>query len=390
MRTTDCLVIVAFSLLLYHWALYPVFVHLLARHVRPRPITGTVGTPMVSLLIPAYNEEVAIGEKIRNCLKLDYPADRLEVLVGSDASSDRTDSIVSSFASARVLLVRMPRRSGYPSVMNRLAATATGELLLCTDADVLLDSDALRHLTSVFSDPGVGVACARYERLGRLGFREENLYDRYESWIKNSESRLGVMVGAYGAGMMLRRDSWTDIPCDTILGDLWVGTTALARGLRVAQVQAAKAVGSTEDPAGEFQRKARIGRGSLQAFVRRSRLYLPWSGFRGWVVFSHKGLRILFPWLLLAILAGSAVGAISSARDRVILAIQIGFWLTSPLPLLPRIRLLKGFLAPQYLMLMAMALGLGALQHILRRGRVVPERTPRAASPDETRRDSRP
>jgi len=384
----DWVVLVAFSLVLYHWVLYPALVHLFATFTRRKPIAGMERPPTVSVLIPAYNEEVAIAAKIRNCLRLDYPEDQLEVLVGSDASSDQTDAIVNSLDSARVRLVRLPRRSGYPSVMNRLAATAKGELLLCTDADILLDSGALRHLAAAFSDPNVGVACARYERVGRHGHHAENFYDRYESWIKNSESRLGLMVGAYGAGIMLRKHTWMDIPRDTILGDLWVGTTALARGLRVVQVQAAKAAGSTEDPAGEFSRKARIGRGSVQAFVRRPKPYMPWSGLQGWAVFSHKGLRMLFPWLLLAMFMGSAVGAINSVHDRVLLAVQLGFWLTSPLPLLPSLRPLKGLLAIQYLMLMAVALGLGAVQHVLRRGRVAPERTPRAAGPDAVRRDS--
>jgi len=102
-----------------------------------------------------------------------------------------------------------------------------------------------------------------------------------------------------------------------------MGMTALARGLRVVQVHAAKAMGPAEDPAGELRRKIRIGRGSMQFFARNPLLYVPWSGLRGWVVFSHKGLRLLLPWLMLALLVGSAVGSIDSPHHRVLLIAQL-------------------------------------------------------------------
>jgi len=382
----DWLVGIPFFLLFYHWILYPVLIHILAGFAPRRSVTGSAQTPKVSILIPAYNEEVTIAAKIRNSLQLDYPPGSLAVIVGSDASSDRTDAIVASFDAGRVRLIRNPSRGGYSVVMNQLAAAANGELLLCTDADVLLEPGSVRHLTWAFSDPEVGIACVRYERLGKHGHRGENLYDRCESWIKGNESRMGVMVGAYGAGIMMRKECWTDMPADTILGDMWMSTTILARGFRVVQVHAAKALGPAEDPSGEFRRKTRIGRGSLQVFLRRPRLYAPWSGLRGWVMFSHKGLRLLLPWLMLTMLVGSAIGAFHSVYHRVILAAQLGLWLTCPLPILPGTRRLKGLLAPQYLMLMTLALGCGAVQHLLKPSRGVPERTARTAGWDASDR----
>ena len=382
MRVADWVVGIAFLLLLYHWVLYPALIHILAGFAPRRSVTTAMETPKVSILIPAYNEEITIAAKIRNSFQLDYPRSSLEVIVGSDASSDGTDAIVTSFDADRVRLVRIPSRGGYSVVMNQLAAAATGELLLCTDADVLLAPGSVRDLASIFSDPDVGIACVRYERLGKHGHRGENLYDRYESWIKGNESRMGVMVGAYGAGIMMRKECWAEMPTDTILADMWMSTTVLARGLRVVQVHAARAVGPTEDPSGEFRRKTRIGRGSLQVFLRRPLSYAPWSGLRGWVMFSHKGLRLLLPWLMLAMLAGSAVGAFHSVYHRILLAGQLGVWLTSPLPILPGARRLRWLLAPQYLTLMTIALGLGAVQHVLKPSRGVPERTPRTAGWD--------
>jgi biofilm PGA synthesis N-glycosyltransferase PgaC len=380
--TADWVVGIAFFLLLYHWVLYPALIHALAGFGPHRSVPSTAETPKVSILIPAYDEELTIAAKLRNSLQLDYPPDSLEVVVGSDASSDSTDAIVTSFESSGVRLVRIPSRIGSSAVTNRLAAVASGELLLCTDADVLLEPGSVRCLASMFSDPKVGIACVRYERLGRHGHRGESIYDRYESWIKGNESRMGVMVGAYGAGIMMRKECWTEMPADTILGDMWMSTTVLARGLRVVQVHAARALGRAEDPSGEFRRKTRIGRGNLQAFLRRPLLYAPWSGLRGWALFSHKGLRLLIPWLVLAMLAGSAVGALHSVHNRVILAAQLGIWLTCPLPVLPGTRRLKALLAPQYLMLMTLALGYGAVQHLLKPNRGVPERTARTAGWD--------
>ncbi len=384
MSAADWVFGTAFLLLLYHWVLYPVLVWALASLSHHRCIPRVAAARKVSILVPAYNEEVTIAAKVRNSLSLDYPPGMLEILVGSDASCDRTDEIVRSFPNDRVRLTRSPARGGYSATMNRLAAAASGEFLLCTDADVLLEPSSLLPLTAALSENRAGVACVRYERVGRHSHRGENLYDRYESWIKKSESGLGVMVGAYGAGMMMRREDWRDLPSDAVLGDMWMGMTALARGLRVVQVHAAKATGPAEDPAGELRRKIRIGRGSMQFFVRNPLLYVPWSGLRGWVVFSHKGLRLLMPWLMLALLVGSAVGSIDSPHHRVLLIAQLIVWFSSPLPMLSLPRVTRGLLAPQYLALMAVGLGLGVIQWVFKPSRGIEERTPRKAGWDSS------
>ena len=384
MSAADWIFDTAFLLLLYHWVLYPVLIWTLASLSHRSCVPRVPAARKVSILVPAYNEEVTIAAKVRNSLSLGYPPGLLEVLVGSDASSDRTDEIVSSLRDDRVRLIRGPVRGGYSAIMNRLAGAASGEFLLCTDADVLLEPSSLLPLTLALTEDNAGVACVRYERVGSHSHRGENLYDRYESWIKRSESILGVMVGAYGAGMMMRREDWRDLPSDAVLGDMWMGMTALARGLRVVQVHAAKALGPAEDPAGELRRKIRIGRGSMQFFVRNPLLYVPWSGLRGWVVFSHKGLRLLLPWLMLALLAGSAIGSIDSPHHRALLIAQLIVWLSSPLSMLSLPRVIRGLLAPQYLVLMAVGLGLGVVQCIFKPSRGIPDRTPRKAGWDSS------
>lgn len=382
MTVADWLVGASAIFLLYHWFAYPLLVHVVAGMSRAGAQQSNRETPSVSVLIPARNEEATIARKLRNSLELEYPGNRLEIVVGSDASTDKTDAVAESFRTSGVRLIRTRSHRGYAAVVNQLAAAASGELLLFTDSDVLLDAGAARELAEALADPRVGAACVVYGRTGRDGHPGEGLYDRYESWIKDNESRAGVMVGTYGAGVMVRQGGWAEMPDDTILGDMWMGTGVLANGLRVVQAARAFALGKTESPLGEFRRKVRIGRGSTQVMLRRPTLYVPWSGLSGWALFSHKGLRLLLPMLLLAMLAGCAIGARHSVHYRALLIAQLCIWLTSPLPLLSALRPLRWALAPQYMLLMTIALGLGAAQQILGLGRRGWDRTPRATADD--------
>ncbi len=390
MIASDWLFGVSALILLYHFVVYPALIQVVARLVRTRTEESRSVPLKVSILIPAYNEEVTISAKLRNTLELKHPAGPVEIIVGSDASTDRTDTIVSSFGPDNIYLARMPCHGGNTAVLNHLAARAKGELLLFTDADVLLERDCLSQLTGAFSDPHVGLACVRYKRRGQHGHGGEGLYDRYESWIKSKESQIGAVVGIYGAGIMLRRECWRPLPSDTILGDMWIGSTTIDQGLKVVQVNTAVARGQTESPAGEFRRKVRNGRGSLQAVFRRPWLYLPWAGLSGWILFSHKGLRLLIPWLMLAMLAGSAIGAFHTAHHQILLAFQLAVWLTTPLIFWHRARAIRWLLAPQYLLAMSMALGLGECQFLLQPSRVAWDRAPRAAAGNGTQSQDDP
>nr|MDQ3283749.1 glycosyltransferase [Acidobacteriota bacterium] len=147
---------------------YPVLLWIVSR-LRPRPVREAEVTPMMSFIVPAYNEERNIAAKIENTLSLDYPADRIEVLVMSNGSTDRTNEIVSSFTDPRVKLIALPQ-PGKMEALNEGARRATGEVLVFTDADFLLDAHTLREMARKFADPEVGGVCgARNTNVVREG-----------------------------------------------------------------------------------------------------------------------------------------------------------------------------------------------------------------------------
>jgi cellulose synthase/poly-beta-1,6-N-acetylglucosamine synthase-like glycosyltransferase len=371
------LFLIPIALLVYHWVAFPAILHIVVRLACRRTTAANLGMPSVSVLVPAYNEEAAIGAKVRNCLELEYPSAALEILVVSDASTDNTDAIAAAECRGRVRLVRLARRVGYSGVLSRLAQLARGELLFFTDADVLLEHKALLELIGALADPSIGVACARYRRSRGDGHAGEGLYDQFESWLKQNESQLGALAGAYGAAMLVRRKAWRPVPDDTILGDLWIANTAQLMGFGVVQVDTALATGQIDSVAGEFRRRARIGRGALQAFLRRPASYAPWAGVREWVMFSHKGLRLFAPWLLLTALVGNIVGVWSSKIWLVPLVVQCAILASIPLLLVRRAARFHRLLFVQYFVLMNAALAVGAVVHIVKHGRSSLWQTPR-------------
>lgn len=370
MSVAGWLFLIPMTLLVYHWIAFPVILYIVARLAGRRTTAANLGMPSVSVLVPAYNEEAAIGAKVRNCLELEYPSGALEIIVLSDASTDKTDVTAAAEGKGKVRVLRLARRTGYSGVLTRLAQLARGELLLFTDADVLLERGALLDLVKALADPGIGVACARYRRTRGDGHAGEGVYDRFESWLKQNESRLGALAGAYGAAMLVRREVWCPVPDDTILGDFWIASTSQLMERGVVQVDTAVATGQVDSVAGEFRRRVRIGRGALQAFMRRPAPYAPWAGARGWVMFSHKGLRLLVPWLLLVALIGSIVGVCSSRAWLVPLVLESAAIVTMPLLMVNHFAPFRRLLHGQYFLLMNVALGVGAVLHIWRRGHI--------------------
>src|SRR4051812_17397031 len=180
----------ALCFIAYTFVGYPALTAVLAR-VRPRPLRKDPAfRPHVSLIVVAYNERDVIGPKLENCAALDYPSERLELMVVTDGSDDGTDTVASTFPGVRVL--HQPRRAGKLAAMNRAAQAACGELLVFSDANNLYSSTALRELAAAFADPSVGIATGRRaidDGSGRSLDRAEGLYWRYESKLKEWEAR---------------------------------------------------------------------------------------------------------------------------------------------------------------------------------------------------------
>ncbi|HVR43497.1 MAG TPA: glycosyltransferase family 2 protein [Thermoanaerobaculia bacterium] len=307
---------------------YPVLIWLIAR-LRPRPVAKGSSTPPATLLIAVFNEEKVVGRKIESSLALDYPRDRLEILFVSDGSTDRTADIVRAAGSPNVRLIERPR-AGKAAALNEGAKQARGEFLVFTDANVELAPDALRILASSFDDPEVGGVCGRKKFVVRRGAdtteQGENLYWRWDQWQKELESRIGSVFAADGSLFAIRRSLYVPIDDPAQADDIAISTRVVLQGFRL--VFDADAIALEDAPAegkDEFRRKIRVTNHSVRALLNLGRA-LWTSGFYSVELLSHKLVRHLVPFLLLLILASSAVLAVERPAFRIVLLIQVLFY----------------------------------------------------------------
>ena len=272
---------------------------------RRRP-PSSLEPPHVSLVVAAFDEEAVIREKIENCLALDYPPDRLEILIGSDGSTDGTDAIVRSYAFRGVVLSRAPR-SGKAQVLNRLIPMAKGDVVVLSDANTMLRADAVRRLVARLDAPQVGAVCGRLDLVTAGGEpSREGPYWSYESLLKLYEGKLGCVVGANGGLYAIQRRLFQPLPPGTITDDFVIPLRILAAGWQVVYEPAA--VAAEEAPAEgptEFRRRVRIGAGNLQSLGLLGALARGPRPFAALAFVSHKLLRWLAPFFLAAALAGS-------------------------------------------------------------------------------------
>jgi cellulose synthase/poly-beta-1,6-N-acetylglucosamine synthase-like glycosyltransferase len=275
------------------------------RRVHQQPIT-----PSVSLLISAYNEEECIGERIENALRMDYPAEQLEVLVGSDGSTDRTDEIVRGYADPRVRLIRFPRQ-GKLAALNAMAREARGEILLFSDANTDVEPGALRALVRNFADPTVGGVAGytgyRIQAGSESSSHGENLYWQYDIWLKELESRSGNMVSAHGGFYAIRRELYQPVRVPGVVDDFVISTAVIEQGWRLVFEPTARAWEFAVPSANrEFNRRVRLITMGLRSTALRWRLLNPLRyGFYSVVLFTHKVLRRLVPVSLLLMFAAA-------------------------------------------------------------------------------------
>lgn len=301
----------------YVYAGYPVALWLLGTLGRRRPVRQAPIEPPVTLVVSAYNEAAVIGDKLRNSLALDYPADRLHILVVSDASSDGTDAAVLAFQDPRVELLRMAERGGKTAGLNAAVRRARGEIVVFSDANAMYDAQALRHLVRNFADPEVGAVTgeSRY-RIAEddASTDAENQYWTYELWIKRLESSLGSLVGADGAIYAVRKGLYTDLSAAD-LSDFVNPLQVVARGYRnVYEAGAFSYEGGAEGFGAEFRRKVRIVNRAWRATLKLRSLLNPFRhGFFALQFLSHKVLRWFVPLFLLVILASNLWLAAGSA-----------------------------------------------------------------------------
>jgi cellulose synthase/poly-beta-1,6-N-acetylglucosamine synthase-like glycosyltransferase len=282
----------------------------LGRFIR-RPVTKADITPKVSLLIAAHNEEAVMGAKLANSLALDYPRDRLEIIVMSDASTDRTDSIVRGFADRGVHLNRIREGRGKPNAMNLTVPLTTGDILVISDADSAYAPDALRKLMRNFADPQVGAVTGEERRVasGDGAGLGESIYCKLDNHIKRLEGQMGSMDMVNGGFVAIRRELYPTLDTRLNFDLVWAPVLKL-QGYRTAYEPEAISVESYPlDPSSDFRRRLRT---VLQAFY--SYLSVPGvlnplrSGWYAVELFSHRFARwFVLPWLGVALVANIAL-----------------------------------------------------------------------------------
>ena len=265
---------------------------------RRRPL-AQLGLPQVSVLIAAYNEQDCIARRIENLLAQDYPVDKLEVLIGSDASTDETDAIVQRYAARGVRLSRA-ERCGKAGVLSRLVALARGDVLVMTDANTEFERDAIRHLVQPLRDEDVGLVCGRLRLHSPAGAPvTEGAYWKLESLLKLYESRRGCVMGANGGIYAVRKDLFPPLPAGTVVDDFVAALRVLAAGSKVAYAPEAVAHEETApDHVGEYRRRIRIAAGGFRALSQHRDLLSPRHGFTAFALWSHKVLRWFVPHAL--------------------------------------------------------------------------------------------
>jgi len=320
---------VSVGLVVYVYFGYPLLLWVLEKMTGGKPVHADDIRPRVTLIVSAYNEEAVVGEKIRNSLQADYPADLLEVLVVSDASDDGTDGIVEGFDDTRVRLLRMPERGGKTVGLNAAAKQATGDVLVFSDANAMYRPDAIRALVRNFADPAVGavVGESTYSDSQNEAEESESLYWRYELAIKRLESSLGSVVGGDGAIYAIRRELYRPMRADA-LSDFVNPCQIVQQGRRCIYepeaVSVEEAAGSFEK---EFSRKVRIVNRAWRAVMSMKSLMNPLRhGFFSAKLLSHKLFRWLVPLFLGLALAANVALVAESGFYQVSLGLQLLFY----------------------------------------------------------------
>jgi len=299
---------VAVSLVVYTYFGYPLVLWAFAR-VRPRRVLKKEIFPSVSIIIAARNEADKIRQKIDHTLALDYPAERLEILVASDASDDATDEFVKEYATRGIHLVRAPQRRGKEHVQGLAVSVANGDILVFTDAATLLEPDALWRLVANFADPTVGAVSTEDLIVDAHGNpTAEGLYVKYEMWVRRLEGRFHSLVGLSGSCFAIRKELCSDWS-PNLASDFMGALRAARRGYRsIADPAALGRFVALASPQAEIRRKIRTFLRGITVLMANLDLLNPVRHGRfAFQLASHKLLRFLAPFLLLATLISSGL-----------------------------------------------------------------------------------
>ena len=277
--------------------------------LRSRPVRASPIEPTASIVLAAHNEEANLPRKLESLFSLQYPADKLQIVVASDGSTDETNHLLQQYV-PRITPVLLGRPEGKASALNHAVAAARGEILIFMDARQTVDPDAVRQLVACFADQTVGAVSGELHLEtadGRPSSEALGIYWKIEKMIRRLESATGSVVGATGALFAMRRELFVPLPQGTLLDDVLTPMQVLRAGRRVLFLDSAIARDRLfVEPGKEFSRKVRTLTGNYQLLQLAPWLLSPENPLRFRFI-SHKLLRLLVPFLLAAMLASSAL-----------------------------------------------------------------------------------
>lgn len=318
--------------LAYTYVGYPLLVAAFAR-LRPRPVRRAPLEPNVTVIITAYNEQRDLAAKLENTLALDYPKEKLEILVASDCSSDRTDEIARSFGARGVRLHRQAERLGKTAAQNSAVELASGEIILFSDATTLYERDVLRALVPSFADESVGCVAGRlvYVDPAETGVgRGAKSYWGYETFLKTHESRACSLIGASGCLYAVRRAAYVPLYPEAC-SDFIIATKMVEQGLRAVYEPSAVCTEETNRRSDkEFKMRVRVIAQTFTDLWRHRAMLNPLrAGFYAVELLSHKVLRYAVPVFLACLLLASAALAPFSLFFAAVFALQACFYLAA-------------------------------------------------------------
>ena len=320
---------VSATVLAFTYLGYPLLVYLVGA-ISPRTVKKGEVEPTVTVLITAYNEEQAIGSKLENTLELDYPTEKLEILVASDGSDDRTDEIVMEFEDRGVKLFHQPGRKGKTYTQNKAVELASGDVILFSDATTMYPDNVLRKLLPNFADETVGCVAGKLIYVDSSGSDigiGATRYWSYESFLKSRESRACSLIGASGCLYAVRKSAYEPMYPEAC-SDFLICTVVFRQGLRtVYEPEAICTEETNRQTAKEVRMRVRVISQTFTDLWRNRDMFNPFkSGFYAIELFSHKLLRYAVPVFLFLVLGSSIFLSLNSIFFTVVLLLQVIFY----------------------------------------------------------------
>ena len=298
-------------LILYTYGGYYFLLAVLAKIETKKRIRDENYFPTVSMVVAAYNEEKHIAEKIKNFLTLDYPREKIEFVIGSDGSTDKTDEIVRKYSNQNVKLYSFTRREGKAGVLNKIVPHTRGDILVFSDANTMYSSESIKSMVPYFADPKVGGVCGKLVLINpnqNMASRGEILYWGYENRLKSLEGKIKTVFGATGGIYAIRKSLFQKLPSakTNISDDFLIPLQAVKLGYDVIYEDKAVATEfASVRMRDEFSRKVRIGSANFYALTQIASLLHPFKGYVSFGLWSHKIIRWLVPFFLVTTLVSN-------------------------------------------------------------------------------------